>query len=273
MEHNRTLDATNSQAQHQPSSSPDSSQTSNNTLLLKSRRFYNNYTNNYNNMPSENLSRTKSIWIRVEFALNMINHMFIGFVAIYMSWMCMKLDLKKTALHAWLCTLGFNLLMAEGMMTHYNGNLLLFYYSRKTKTTIHWVLQALGGTLGIAGGIIKITQKSSHFTTIHGKVGLAAMIICGLSMISGLSALYSQNLKRFLQPLLNKTVHNFLGIAGFVLAMVTQYYGYETNFFKFQTESGFRIMMQVMTIYSIVFCSWGGIKALWDKCKNIKENF
>ncbi|XP_055923570.1 transmembrane reductase CYB561D2-like isoform X2 [Eupeodes corollae] len=226
-----------------------------------------------NNMPIEDSNRTTSKWLRLEFSLNLLNHIFIGFVTIYMSWMCINLDLKKTALHAWLCTLGFNFLMAEGLMTHYNGNVMLFYYSRKTKTTIHWVLQALGGSLGIVGALLKIIEKPVHFTTIHGKVGLAAMIICGLSMLTGLSALYSQSLKRLLQPLLNKSVHNFLGISGFVLAMVAQYYGYETRFFMFQTDDSFRTMMQVVTIFSIICCCLGPLKALWEKCKNIKESY
>ncbi|XP_055851023.1 transmembrane reductase CYB561D2-like [Episyrphus balteatus] len=265
------LDVTKSSQAQQSSSSRESSQAGNNTFLLRSRPI--NYTSNNNNMPLEDSDRNKSIMARIEFAVNLINQMLIGFAAIYMSWMCIKFDLKKTALHAWLVTIGFNFLMAEGVMTHYNGNILLFNYSRKSKTTIHWVLQALGGSLGIAGGIVKICQKETHFTTIHGKVGLAALIICGISMLSGLSALYSQNLKRLLQPLLNKTVHNFLGLCGFVLAMVAQYYGYETGFFKFQTEAGFRIMMQVITILTICCCCWGPLKALWVKCKIIKENF
>lgn len=56
-------------------------------------------------------------------------------------------------------------------MTHYNGNNFLFFYTRKTKTTVHWILQALGGSLGIAGTIVKMCEKEVHFTTTHGKLG------------------------------------------------------------------------------------------------------
>lgn len=47
---------------------------------------------------------------KLENLANVVAHVCIGFVTIYMSYLCLGLGLKKTALHAWLCTLGVNLL-------------------------------------------------------------------------------------------------------------------------------------------------------------------
>ena len=65
--------------------------------------------------------------------------------------------------------------MAEAIMSHYDANSLTFNYTRKMKTTIHWVFQALGGGLAIAGMaiIIKATTDTNrpHFETLHSKLG------------------------------------------------------------------------------------------------------
>lgn len=56
-------------------------------------------------------------------------------------------------------------------MTYYQGNILTHPFSHETKTTIHWVLQAVGGGMGIIGSVQKILGKKKHFKSIHGKVG------------------------------------------------------------------------------------------------------
>lgn len=44
----------------------------------------------------------------VEFVLNVVNQMCIGFVTIYMSWLCFRLGLTGT-MHAWLTTIGVSI--------------------------------------------------------------------------------------------------------------------------------------------------------------------
>lgn len=61
--------------------------------------------------------------------------------------------------------------MAEAMMSHYNGNVLTLNCKRKTKTTVHWVLQVLGGGVGIAGALIKLIQDDFQMYSTHGRLG------------------------------------------------------------------------------------------------------
>lgn len=184
--------------------------------------------------------------------------------------------------------------MAEAIMCHYKSNILTFNFPRTTKTTIHWVLQVLGGGLGITGTLVKCIQKGFLIATVHGKLGkkasktylgldfrniynifpgFAAFILCCFSMISGLAALYSQKLKQFLSPLLNKTFHNLLGLVTFVLALTAQYYGYETGFFVRKTTEDFRILMKCIILMTLILSSVGPLKSLYHKLMNVKKNY
>lgn len=102
---------------------------------------------------------------------------------------------------------------------------------------------------------------------------MTAFVLCILAMSSGLAALFSSRIKKLITPLLNKTFHNFLGFACFVIALVTQYYGYQTGYFKSRSETDFQILMKCLTLISLVLSSYGPMKALYQKCKNISQQF
>ncbi|KAH8412666.1 hypothetical protein KR009_004393 [Drosophila setifemur] len=210
---------------------------------------------------------------RLEYFLNVLNQICIGFVTIYMSYLTLRTGLAGTSLHAWLVTIGFSFFMAEGVMIHYGGNVLTNGYKRQTKTTIHWVLLTLGGCCGASGALIKMIQKGFMLQSTHGKLGMTAFVLCILSMSSGLAALFSARMKKLIAPLLNKTFHNFLGFACFAIALVTQYYGYQTGYFKARSETDFQILMKCLTLTSLVLSSYGPVKALYQKCRNISQQF
>ncbi|KAM8714972.1 hypothetical protein ACLKA7_002079 [Drosophila subpalustris] len=212
---------------------------------------------------------TQKPWDRFEYVLNVLNQMCIGFITIYMSYITLRTGLQGTGLHAWLVTIGFSFFMAEGVMVHYGNNVLTNSYKRSTKTTIHWMLLTLGGTCGAAGALIKMIQKGFLLQSTHGRLGITAFILCLLSMSSGLAALCSQRVKKLITPLLNKAFHNFLGISCFVISLVTQYYGYETGYFKSRSATDLQILMKCVTLISLVLTSIGPIKAFYNKLKSI----
>ncbi|XP_034474689.1 uncharacterized protein LOC117781913 [Drosophila innubila] len=210
-------------------------------------------------------------WDRLEYFLNVVNQMCIGFITIYMSYITLRTGLQGTGLHAWLVTIGFSFFMAEGVMVHYGNNVLTNSYKRNTKTTIHWILLTLGGTSGAAGALIKMIQKGFSLHSTHGRLGITAFILCLLSMSSGLGALCSTRVKKLITPLFNKAIHNFLGIACFVISMVTQYYGYETGYFKKRAETDLQILLKCVTLISLVLTSIGPLKAFYNKIKSISK--
>ena len=55
-------------------------------------------------------SESRQIIQRLEYFLNVLNQICIGFVTIYMSWLCLRTGLAGTGLHAWLVTIGVSCL-------------------------------------------------------------------------------------------------------------------------------------------------------------------
>ncbi|ALC38931.1 CG13077 [Drosophila busckii] len=210
---------------------------------------------------------------RLEFFLNIVNQMCIGFITIYISYLTLRTGLAGTGLHAWLVTIGFSFFMAQGIMVHYSNNVLTSSYKRHTKTTIHWVTMVLGGGCGAAGALIKMIQKGFLLQSTHGRLGLAAFVLCLVTMCSGLAALFSMRIKKLLAPLLNKAFHNFLGIAVFVVALVTQFYGYETKYFKTRTQNDFQVLIKCLTLTSLVLTVIGPLKSLYHRLQSIARQF
>jgi cytochrome b-561 domain-containing protein 2 len=72
-------------------------------------------------------------------------------------------------------TIGYQLLMAEGIMSFYNANSITFLSSRNEKTCIHWILEAVGGFMGLAGCIVEIYKREVdgvlHFKGAHSLYG------------------------------------------------------------------------------------------------------
>ncbi|XP_037928028.1 uncharacterized protein LOC119662476 [Teleopsis dalmanni] len=210
-------------------------------------------------------TNTQKIFERFEFFLGIINQMCIGFVTIFMTWYCISTGLQiDLMLHAWLVTIGFCFLMAEGIMSHWTGNALTFTYKRQTKTHLHWILEALGGGCGVAGCLIKLIPDQFVLKSIHSKLGFSAFILCLVSMLTGLSAIFSMRLKKLLSPLYNKAFHNLLGVSTFVIALVAQYYGY-SFFVWLHLNPGLITLLQCITLVSMVLTCWGPFKALFNK--------
>ncbi|XP_067620232.1 uncharacterized protein [Eurosta solidaginis] len=212
---------------------------------------------------------SSSVIHHFEVLLFVLNQMCIGFVTIYMSWLCITSGLQKTPLHAWLVTLGYSLLMAEAVMVHYNGNPLTSHYKRHEKHTIHWVMQVAGGGLGMGGTLYKCIQKGFLLQSTHGQLGFATFILCLVSWLSGLTALYQLKLKSYVRPIFNRTAHNLIGYACFLLALLTQFYGYETGFFRSRSSLDFRDCIKTITLISLVLSSIGPLRALLQKARII----
>lgn len=175
--------------------------------------------------------------------VNVILQIFISFVAVYMSYMCFKLKFKKTAFHAWFCTIGYCCLMAEGMMSFYEGNILTHPFDNYTKTTSHVVLSAIGGLMGMIGSLQKYLQTKRHFTTFHGKIGLFSSCLCFLSFTSGTASLFH------IEP---RNGHTVLSTVVFLTGMYAQFTGYETSFFRRKVDLELKLLFKYLIIVIVV---------------------
>jgi ABC-type nickel/cobalt efflux system permease component RcnA len=114
---------------------------------------------------------------KLEVLLNTANQGLIAITTFYLMWYCYQSGNMWSALsqHAWITTIGYQLLMAEGIMTFYKANSLTSLFSRKEKTHIHWILQAAGGAMALYGCAIFIVERERtgrrHFHGNHALYG------------------------------------------------------------------------------------------------------
>ncbi|XP_005182445.1 uncharacterized protein LOC101897223 [Musca domestica] len=182
-------------------------------------------------------------------AMNLFNHVLIVTLTSYMVYKCWLLEFQKTALHAHLCTIGFVLLMAEGIMVRYRANILFDDYSPESKTLMHALLQFMGGFLGIIGTLQKYWGKEIHFKSRHAKFGLAACIFCFINFIAGFCTLILPSSRATM-----KLLHTSLGLLTFVTGMLAQIFGYDTGFFQrnFSHKRLFKFVTFVIMAISII---------------------
>lgn len=111
--------------------------------------------------------------------------------------------------------------MAQAILALYSQNLWSKQYLRQKQRTLHWILSIIGSSTAIIGMIIEFISRSQkgklHFSSNHSLFGLAAGISAVISMIGGISALYSIELKKYAKPIYFKLIHNLIGLTAFIL--------------------------------------------------------
>lgn len=115
--------------------------------------------------------------------------------------------------------------MTSAMHALSPGDLATGWMPIRLRSARHWVLQVIAGTIVLTGFIVIVTNKflkeSPHFVTFHAKFGLASFIFMLLTMLGGLCALNSLNLKNYLPPIYTKLIHTSAGLLTFCLGVTT----------------------------------------------------
>lgn len=61
--------------------------------------------------------------------------------------------------------------MCEAILSLYNSNSWTQIHEKRAKTNLHWILQAIGSSMAIAGMVIEFINRDIHFRTRHSKIG------------------------------------------------------------------------------------------------------
>jgi cytochrome b-561 domain-containing protein 2 len=119
---------------------------------------------------------------KIEFAINTLNHSCIFITTFYLTWYCFHVGFDALiTYHVFFTTIGYQLLMAEGILAMYKQNTFsLLAKTKADKTLLHWILQAIGGLCALAGIIIQIISRyrlgKPHFSLIHSIIGIEIFI-------------------------------------------------------------------------------------------------
>lgn len=232
---------------------------------------------------------------KIQAYLDAINHMVIFAVTVYITFMCWYVGPTARSWHMWLCTMGvsifpppphpnprnpadppglvhfqYQLLMAEGILAFYASNGWSRLHGRRTKSHLHWILQVVGAGMSIAGCVIEYYDNTRHLRSIHSLLGLISLAFLCVSLLNGVSAMWSPQLRAWLRPVFTKSVHNLCGLLAFVVGMVSQLYGYDTGRVVRASTPEIRVALQIAAAVTIVLSTFGALKSL---CGQLRDMF
>ncbi|KAK2580162.1 hypothetical protein KPH14_012433 [Odynerus spinipes] len=153
------------------------------------------------------------------------------------------------AWHPICATIGIGLIMLEAVFCISGEAYVSSKLSRKNRVILHWVLQTLGFGFLLASVIVIIILKGSkpHFHSNHGKLGLAATILCALMLLNGIC---TDNNKWFyprIKPVTLKIIHAIGGIIVTIILLASVINGTYTRWWP-GTEVGRDLMFASFVI-------------------------
>ncbi|GJQ72829.1 hypothetical protein Trydic_g1478 [Trypoxylus dichotomus] len=154
-------------------------------------------------------------------------------LTIYVLYLCFLSPFSLVTWHVFLYTLGWTLLMSEGILALIKENIFTKHIQQPNRVRIHWATLLLATQLIIGGLGTIVWNRSrvigSHFLTEHGISGIVATICGFVAVLNGIPTLYSVQLRRFISPNLNKLFHAFIGFATVVAGAYATITGYYTG--------------------------------------------
>lgn len=165
----------------------------------------------------------------------MVFHLVTGSLTLFMLYTAAP----GTDLFSWhpaLMTIAFCLLMSQAIVIFSPESSLLPGSERKDKVQLHWILNLTSTLAAAAGfGVIYLNKEmvgKKHFTTWHGRLGLATMVGVLVSGLGGLAAKYSPLLRNYVRPINVKLYHATGALLVFSLAMATLCLACYSNWFR-----------------------------------------
>lgn len=163
--------------------------------------------------------------------------------------------------------------MCESIMSLYQHNSWSGLHTRRTQTHLHWILQALGSGMAIAGMVLYYLDRTHNIVSLHARLGLASGVFTVLGVLNGTSALWARELFRWVKPVYTKLFHNFVGIMAFVLGMSSLIYGFNKFPFRIVASAEVIIAMQVMCGLTIFASLFGAAKSLVRLVQGVFPNW
>lgn len=182
--------------------------------------------------------------------------------------------------------------MAEGILSFSTSNSFTSLLKRNTKTKVHLVLQAMGGTLALTGVSIqfldKIKNGEEHWSTPHAVVGkflvdskrqlnfwqnfqiLGSISITFLILTSssGWSAFFGLNLKNYIKLVNLKIIHVLVSLIAFTTGMLAICSGYLFKDWTIERDPGeTRVWIARLTLITLLITIMAPLKSIFFQMK------
>lgn len=181
---------------------------------------------------TQELSNTRNVGYLFSPKLNFRTHLFSTFMFFVFQWL---------------------IIMTSAVNAISPGDYATEWMPIRLRSARHWVLQVFGGIIIITGFLIilsnKIINEKAHFVSLHAKFGLASFIFMLITMLGGVGALYSLQLKYYLAPIYTKLLHATVGLITFILGIITIVLGLFSNWWSFGEVlryTGFGLVLAIM---------------------------
>lgn len=208
----------------------------------------------------------------VRFCFNYQTRCAIAGILVYVSWIAL-VNYSWFTWHVILCTLGYIPLMAESVMLFTGDDLWTRQLSRTAKYTVHGVIVTVATIIIIVGDalVFHYLEPGYHLYTAHGITGLVSLILILLSVPAGLIIKYHREVSPHLPigVIWFKALHNLLGIAGYLVGIISLGFAFYTNWFVFYTEWQSRLAALIFTITVAVWTLNGAVVSLYHQFKTL----
>lgn len=148
--------------------------------------------------------------------------------------------------------------MTEGILTVIKENIFTKRIQQPVRVHIHWATLLLATELIIGGLGTIVWNRSrvigSHFLTEHGISGIVATVCAFITVLNGIPALYSVQLRKIIPPTINKLFHAFFGFATVVAGAYATITGYYTGWFRNRSSDTVIIVCFIVTVALTVWC-------------------
>ncbi|KAF7267641.1 hypothetical protein GWI33_019131 [Rhynchophorus ferrugineus] len=175
--------------------------------------------------------RTKTITTlrRTLWVLNHIYHQALTLLTVIFIWIMFENYDKSSSFfwHIFLSTFAYIPLMGVAIILFSEDNLLTLFIPRTRRYWIHGVLltlSCLAVTIGISVEVdSKRKRDRAHFESDHAILGLVSWLLIFVSVLLGLLASNTRTFHNYVKPVVIKFIHNFLGIAAFLIGVGSFY--------------------------------------------------
>ncbi|RVE48287.1 hypothetical protein evm_007038 [Chilo suppressalis] len=152
-----------------------------------------------------------SAWRAICQLFNLLHHMLIAIV-VFCLWHFALTSapdggITNMQLHIIFAGTGYQLFLAEAVLTLHKHNSWSFQMSQDSKRIVHGCLQLAGSLFVMAGTFLALTEVDMAVGTAHGICGVIALAFTVVSFISGLIALFSSKIRLMIKSGPVKILH------------------------------------------------------------------